>query len=213
MRARRPVRTAGPSTTLLALVLLATAGCATTRLSAVWTDEAWRGGPFRKILVIGVSGNETSRRVFETEFSRQLRARGGEGVPAFSLDLPAGPVDKDAVMARVKPLGIDGVLVTRLVDRKTVATYYPPEQRIYVAPGAYHRGWYPYWSSSYEYVTRPGYTVTEETVVVETNLYETASERLVWSALTETFVGADVGTLIRGFVETLTADLAARRLI
>ena len=69
--------------------------------------------------------------------------------------------------------------MTRLVDRKTVATYHPPEQRIYVAPGAYHRGWYPYWTSSYEYVTRPGYTVTEETVVVETLTADLAARRLI----------------------------------
>jgi len=195
------------------LVALVAAGCATTRISAVWTDETWHGEPFRKILVIGVSDNETRRRVFESEFADQLRARGSSGVPAYTLDLPPGPVDKDAIIARVKGLGIDGVLVTRLVDRKTVSVYHPPEQTVYIAPGAYRRGWYPYWSSSYEYVTRPGYTVTEETGVVETNLYDTASERLVWSALSETLLGGDVGRVIRGFVQTLVADLAARRLI
>lgn len=198
---------------VLAVTALVSWSCATTRLSAVWMNEDWRGRAFARILVAGVADTEVTRRLFERDFAAQLRARGRDGIPAYSLGLPAGPVDKAAVLARVKGQGIDGVLVTRLVDRKTVSLYYPPEQRIYIAPGSYRGGWYPYWASSYEYVTRPGYTVTEETVLLETNLYATASEELVWSALSETFVGSDAAKVIRGLVEKLAADLASRGLI
>ena len=54
---------------------------------------------------------------------------------------------------------------------------------------------------------------TEETVVLETNLYATESEQLVWSALSETFLGSDAGKVIRGLVDKLTTDLASRGLI
>ena len=70
----------------------------------------------------------------------------------------------------------DAVFVTRLVDQTTVRSYYPP-----TAP--HYAGWYDYYSRAYAYAASPGYTVENQVVNFETNLYRVSDGRLVWSAL------------------------------
>jgi hypothetical protein len=61
-------------------------------------------------------------------------------------------------------------------------------------------------------VHSPGYTLSNEVVIVETNLFDAGSEKLVWSALSETFVEGDSDKLIKSFVEVMIDDLFQQNL-
>ena len=41
------------------------AACASTSLRDSWSDPGFTGGPFRKVMVVGVSSTPVNRRVFE----------------------------------------------------------------------------------------------------------------------------------------------------
>ena len=51
------------------------AGCATTKLTLVWMDEAYRDHRLDNVLVMGVSDRITMRRVFESKFVTQQIGR------------------------------------------------------------------------------------------------------------------------------------------
>ena len=190
--------------------------CATTstKMKNVWRDNNY-AGKIKKVLVIGVIKRTAIKHFFELEMAQQLEARGIEAI-AGNLVLPHDKeADKNLIVSTLKELGADGVFIARLVNRKTVEQYIPGDVyygRAYYTPPAHYRGMHSYYSRSYGTVYSPGYTVRNEVVIVETNLFDAASEQLVWSALSETFVEDDSDKLIKSFVEIMINNLFKQNL-
>ena len=86
-----------------ALVALAAAGCASTRITDSWSDPAYTGGPFKRVMVMAVTRNGSARRSFEDIFAAKLRATGIEAVPAYTRLSQDGPVDEPTMNAAVRP--------------------------------------------------------------------------------------------------------------
>jgi hypothetical protein len=199
---------------ILFFMVTSCATTSTTELKKVWRDSDY-GGKIKKVLVIGVIKRTAIKWFFEIEMAQQLEVRGIDAI-AGNLVLPHDKkADKDLIVSRLKELDADGVLIARLVKRKTLEQYMPGDDyygRAYYAPPAHYRGWPSYYSRSYGTVHSPGYMKRNEVVIVETILFDAGSEQLVWSALSETFVEDDSEKLIRSFVQVMINDLFKQNL-
>src|SRR5215475_7914414 len=64
--------------------LIGLAACSATRLSDVWRDPGYNGGPLRQVAVFVLGTDEAVRRLVEDEFVRRLpmntRGIGGHGI-------------------------------------------------------------------------------------------------------------------------------------
>jgi hypothetical protein len=181
---------------LISLFLLSS--CATTMTTNVWRDQTYQG-PVKKILVMGISQKPGIQRFFEDEFVRQLRERGVDAVAGYTVLPYGGKMDKDLVAAKARESGADTVLVARPLSREMQRTYVP--------------GSYPRWGGYYGRAYSPGYVVEDEYVYIETNLYDVATEKLIWSAESETVLLASDQDLIKSFISTMTSKLASDKLI
>jgi len=182
---------------VMALFLISS--CASTKLSAVWKDESY-AGTVKKVLIIGISKNETTKKFFEREFSKQLKKRGIEAIPAYDVLPATGELDKETVESKVKELGIETVLITRYLDQKTMTTHIPGQ--LYVVPD-YYRGYMGFYNAGYRHIYEPGYQIDHEIISLETNVYDVKSGKLVWSALSETFVEGAPYHLVKEFIEIM----------
>ncbi len=187
--------------------LFALLGCGSaTKVTKVWVDPAAEAGSLRKLMVVGVGKTPTARRVFEDRFSAALKAIGVEAVPSYPYVGDVG-LDSAAVTRQMHEAHCDAVFVTRLVDRKTVRGYSSP-----AVP--HYGGWYDYYSRSYAYAAAPGYTVENQVVNFETNLYRVSDGRLVWSALSREWLelsetpGDDSAPFVRALVAALVKSNA-----
>jgi hypothetical protein len=76
----------GRAVALLALLALILAACTpSTSLRSAWYDSSFVGGPMKRILVVGVAGNLTDRRVFDDLFAKALKEAGVEGIPGYQF--------------------------------------------------------------------------------------------------------------------------------
>jgi hypothetical protein len=198
------------------VALLILAGCgSSTKLTNVWSDPTLQTNSLKKLMVIGVAQNASMRRMFEDTFANALRQQGVQAIASYTVI----PEVRDSVglRAAVDQSGADGVFVTRLVDHKTVETYYPPTATYVGTPyyGGYYGGYYGYYSSSYSMMTSPGYTVENEVIHLETNLYRTSDAKLVWAALSESWLeqAADKSSEIQPYVQTLVGGLAESKVV
>src|SRR5688500_1127751 len=106
---------------LLAACALALTACASTTIRDSWVDPAYRGGPLRKILVLGVSPNLSDRRIFEDIVAARLTTIGADAIPSYRFLPEAGRAAEPALDAAVRASGADGLLMSRVlhIDRRT----------------------------------------------------------------------------------------------
>jgi hypothetical protein len=197
--------------------LLFSASCSTTKMKTVWQDEDYRGGKIKKVFVIGVAENPMIRRVFEDKFAEHLKARGTDAISSYSLIPSKERIDRETVESKIKIVGADAVIVTRVSGRKKHREYSPSRLD-------YTRGVYRTYSEYYTNVeSRRKSSYSEyEVVSLETRLYETSSGKMIWSGLTETRLDADPsnvvneGTVVKTInklIKTIVALLSDGQLI
>ena len=187
--------------------------CSSTSVDQVWRDRARADAPMGRTLVLAVAPRNDTAVTLENEWVEQLRKR---GVDAYALNamLPGETkVDKQAVVEVVKSKAIDTVLVTRLVQRKTVERAIPVAGSPAGGVPSYYGTWSGFYGTSRTVASDASYTVERQVAVVETNLYESKSEKLFWSARSDTFLEGSAAELIRGFVQAMIDQMAKSKVL
>jgi hypothetical protein len=188
-----------------ALLVTLLSGCAATGLTSTWVEPGRVPIVYRNILVFGVAANETVRRVYEETFVAALKERGVKAQAGHRLLPEGGLADERAVREVLALSGADAVLVTYLAGAPPGGT--TPSPRTYVTPSLYGN-LYAYYGLVYDNVTEPGYYARFTVLQLETNLYDAARERLVWSSRSAAMDPASEQTTISEVVAMVTQSLA-----
>ena len=179
--------------------------CAGTELTHKQVDEAYKGKPVSNILVIAITGNEDSRRSFERKFVAQLKSAGVEAISSEeAIPMPADlELKKEAIINAVNQFKNDAVIITHLIGREEKETF-SRDQSYY---GFYHS----IYTGSYSY--DPGYSSTKKTVLLETNLYDVKTEKLIWSGQSKTISKDSKDQIINDVIKVVINDLQNSKLI
>jgi hypothetical protein len=146
---------------LLILSIFVVSSCATTTPTSVWKDAEYKG-QIEKVFVIGVARKPRYRRFFEDEFVRRLKSSGIEAVSSYEV-LP-------------NVLNLNSETIRSIMDAEIVEGYITPS-----APPISE-------NDNYGFVYSRGAKFYDENIVLKTNLYNVETEKLFWSALSETYV-------------------------
>ena len=196
-------------TVLWLLTGVVVAGCgATTNLTGMWEDPELTEGEFKKVMIIGLSDQEGRRRAFEDEMKKQFESKQVDAV-ASSEHMPLDDeMIEEAFKRYCEGLGIDAILVSRLVGVDQKVSYSPGYT--YAVPYGYYNGFYGYYATSWGVVSSPGYLSTYEVANVETNLYRASDHKLVWSGVSETFNYSDALDRIQSFSRSVVPQLVKK---
>ncbi|HUU72215.1 MAG TPA: hypothetical protein VMW70_06300 [Burkholderiales bacterium] len=192
----------------LIFVLIA-AGCASTTLTNSWRAPDY-STPVSSLVVVGVSKQASVRRVFEDEFSAQLRAKGVRAVPSYTLVPEDGPIGEDDLRSAVESSGADAVIITRLVKIENKVAVSQPGPPIAARYDPYYYGYYSRaWVGYYE----PPIVQQYDIVIAETTVFVNERAEPVWSGTTETFAPVDLKKETAGFAKVVIEALAKEKLI
>ena len=203
-------------------ILVANIGCAATQVKQVWKDDSFRGEQIDNVLVIGILRNNTARRAFESEFVRYFKYRGISAVESFRViptDALEGDEARDAIANKVKELGINAVLMTRIVGSRTkeetipgmtITTGYGLPYGSYGAWGAYAGVAYSFPGPSEP--TTQSYSHEDKFLVLETQLFEVRNEKLIWAIQTETRLSGAPQSEIKPYVGVVADRLFHEKL-
>jgi hypothetical protein len=200
---------------LLSVVSVFSCAAPKAELTSVWKDQNYQGEYFKKVLVIGAARKETLRTFSEDEFVRQLKGGGTDAVASYSMIPFEKMMDRDVVAEKIKGSGIGGILVTRVLYTLTDA---PPLRK--------QPNWNEFYSDSFvtyertgtgpsgdQRLTGPKISPGKMIARIEMNLYETGSEKPVWSASSDLPLKEDPRDEIRAFVSLVLQELSRERLI
>lgn len=185
------------------------AGCASTQLTSVWKDPTYQTHP-TKVMVVAVSKKPAKRRIFEDQFVAQLKAHGTDAVASYTVLSDKKQDDQEAMAAKVKELGADSVLVTRLVSKKTIKVYVPGTP--YFPPDYYGR-WPDYYDYGYRMMYTPGYMAEEQYAVMESNLYDAAKDNLIWASTSETEISGADQDRIKEYIGIMVKNMAEHNVL
>jgi hypothetical protein len=191
-----------PFSLYIFIAMLVTA-CASTQLNSVWKDPSYQTRP-AKIMVVGVAKNPLNRRIFEDAFVRQLKSQGTDAIASYTVVSDEQQGDQDAIAKKVAELGADTVLVTRTVSKKIVQVYVPGTPYY---PPPFYGTWPDYYGYGYRHMYTPGYIASGEYAVIETNLYEAKSDKLIWAASSETGISDFDQNLIEGYIGLMVKNM------
>jgi len=196
----------------LALATLV-AGCQSTSIQSAWYDTNFRGGPMRKIVVVGSVDTVSDGRVFEDIFAARLRAAGVEGIAGYTVIGDEARVAEAPFGAAVAKTGAQGLLLVRLlrVDTRTqVSTTMVPGGMGWGWGG----GWGGGWGSPFGPTMVPVQQVSQyDLATVESKLFDVQTKQLVWAATTTTFNPTSVARETPGFADVIIGQLAQRGII
>lgn len=193
-------------------VAILLSSCASTSLTNAWHDQSYSGtNSLDDVLVIAVTEEETSRRLYEDGFVAKLAESGVRGVPSYSLQISDIEPTKQAVQTAVAMANARFVLITRhlTTDKKQ---HYSPPQPLYVDP--YYSRVHRYYPMAYREVRySPGYTYTVTMVSIESNLYDARTEKLIWSAQSKSVDPKMSKSYFDGLVNVFAKDLQDKKLL
>ena len=189
---------------ILALTTFLLIGCSQTKVTSVWVDQEYQGDGIDDVFVVGVSKDGGLRRIFEDEFVTLFKQRGVKAISSYRLLPDEDLRDEKKLDSKVIESGSDTILMTRILDIRKDTQYIPPD---YVYTG----GWHGYYNRAY--MVSPGHTVEYETAVLETNLYDLKTDKLIWSARSDAPTDGKVGNHIKDFARSIINQLAEAKLI
>ncbi|MDT8281756.1 MAG: hypothetical protein RQ982_02965 [Gammaproteobacteria bacterium] len=195
-----------------AITVIATAfllfSCASTKLTEIWVDPNYKKS-YNNLLIIGIVESQQNRRVYESNFVEALKALGVSATASYTLIKSSEKIDRNSITKAIKGMDIDGVIVTYMISVDEETVYRPGTT--YITGGGY--GYGGYGGYPYTYTQTPGYYTTHETYVLENNLYDVASEELVWSARSRSFSPQSVQEVVTDLTKLIIADLQEKHLL
>jgi hypothetical protein len=186
---------------------------ASTKLAASWKNPNYSGQQLKKILVVGMSNNLTTRSDFEVALAAKITRPGIVGVAGTDILLrpTAGPLDLTYLREQIAAYKIDAVIVSRLVKVETKTTYFPGQP--YFLP--YYGTFYGYYGTVYPVVYSPDYLVKEKRVRVETNVYSVKPPdgELIWTGTSDTFNPGSAHKVINALVKLVINELEKQAIL
>jgi hypothetical protein len=167
----------------------------------------------KKVLVLGINTTPEIQKAMEQAFSQRLSVTGN--VVVLSSDWFPGEHQpgREQIAARCKAEGVTGVLVTRLINYEVSAVQEKfPEFSLYTPariPGE-RVGWqHDSWVAGFESAQQIRATapLLERKAIVQTRLYNAATDAVVWEADSKIFLERDAGKNFDSFVSAIMTQL------
>ena len=198
--------------TIAVVVILFTTGCATVKITASWMNkEKAKPGMYKSVLITALGNNMEARTTLENDLANAAKARGLKAVKSLDVFPPGfkpSEDNKELILNKIREKGCDAIFTVALLNTKT-ETRYVPGSTTYgpVARYPYYGNFWGYYSYGYAVVQEPGYYTTDKTYFIESNLYDTATEEIVWSVQSEAYNPTDFASFSSEYTKLLVKEL------
>ena len=190
----------------LALVMftLTLGACSSTELTSVWVDES-NTRALSSILVVGISESPEKQKLYEDTFVTLFQKKGIDAKAGYTEFRYDDAQTTDSILAQLQTVNAEALLVTHALGVNNESVYHPP--RMESVPHTYYDSFSGYYRTVYRYVHVPGYTSNHVVVRLETNLYDSATQELLWSAQSKSIDPASLEKLISELASEVTSEL------
>ena len=205
---------------IIAMILVLGYGCSSSKKAASmevigsWVNkEEMQGKKANSVFIVVLTQNMSTRSLMERDLAAAATSHGIKSVPSLSVLTPVTGVPDSVIMQafirQVDKSGCNMVLIVSLLDSRNDTKYIPSSSYTYEPYSHYgYYGYYPtYYATTFNTISTPGYYVTNNTYYVESNLYDVASKKILFSIQTKAVNPDDIDKASKKFTETLIEEI------
>jgi len=164
---------------------------------------------YKKVFVSALNENTSIKQEVETSMANYLGSKGIATVKssdAFPPEFHSSGADKDenAVISKIRETNCDAILTIALVNKQTETRYVPGSGGVYPYGVGYYGTFGAYYGYGYGSFYSPGYYTTDKIYYLETNLYDANTEKLVWSAQSQTYNPPNLDSFLDSYKKAIT---------
>ncbi len=187
---------------MLMAAFILSCGSSTTILSSFKAPEVTTLH-YKKVFVSSLTEKPSVKQTVENSVSQALNARGiatVKSIDAFPPGLHTS--SKDSILQIIRSNGCDGILTIALIKKEKETSYVPGSGGYYGTFGAYY-------GYGYNSFYSPGYYTEDKIYYVQTNVYDTKTEKLEWAAESKTTNPSSLESFLQDYQKAV-ADRAVK---
>ncbi|HEX6849051.1 MAG TPA: hypothetical protein VF144_18835 [Chitinophagaceae bacterium] len=205
---------------VVSIVTIFLAACSSTKESTgVWYNkEKIQGKTYDNFFVVVMTADIEARVRIENDIASTIVSRGHKATKSYEV-LPADlkdpkPPAVDALIEKIKASDCNAVFVTSLLDksdeiRHTEGGTHYTLRTDYSWAGTF----FGYYSHYYSTITTQGYYSNDKTYFMQSNLFDKASQELMFSVQSEIFNPSSLASGSRTYISTLMKQLEKAKLL
>ena len=190
-------------------LLLLNCGGLNTKMTGSWKNEdKLKNSSYNSVFIAVMGPSVEAKNMLENELAYRVNNRGAKAfkshdifVSTFSKDnLP----EKSEMLKIIRDTGAETIFTVALKDKETTTRYVPGTSTYYAPMGyGYYGNFYGYYSNFYPMAYEPGYYKEDKIFYVESNLYDTETEELIWSAQSKTYNPDSSEDFVKDYTQAL----------
>jgi hypothetical protein len=192
-------------------------GCGpSTSITSSWKAENVQPGKFKKVVVLGLvrENDRTLREKMEQHLVGDLRELGYDAVCSCDEYNPKAfeNMNEEQALGKLRTSGVDAVLTIVLLD-KTQERDYVPGRVVYSPYTIYQNRFWRYSRVMYDRIYTGGYYTTNTKYFWESNLYDLATNSLVYSSQSQSFDPLTSESLGHEYGQMIVQDMVKKNVL
>lgn len=200
---------------IFTIASLALASCgSTTSVTASYKEPNLKNESYKKVFVAALTDNTYAQQAVENSMSKLLSDRNVSSIKSMDVLPPnfrktAEKKDKELVVQKMREKGCDAIMTIALIDAKHETRYVQESTPYYPIGVPYYGGFGTYYMYGYDNFYSPGYYTDDKVYFLEANVYDAATEKLVWSAQSKTYNPSSIDDFLKGYAKALSERMTS----
>jgi hypothetical protein len=197
------------SSVLLTIIVIFECCSPSTYITGSWKTPAPLTKQYSMIMVAALTNNTIARATLENDMANTLGSSATvlKSIDEFPPNVTGSDSSKVALMNKVKNKNVDAILTISILSKETESRYIsgrgpydPLGYTFYDDFWGYYNYWYPHFYDQ-------GYYVQNKVYFIETNLYDTQTQKLIWSAQSKTYNPEDLNNFSKEFASVIVSKM------
>jgi hypothetical protein len=176
--------------------------------------EKMQGKSFHKVFVVAMTADVDVKARMENDIAAAIAKKGYQVVKSMDvlpIDIknPRKPT-KEEIVEKVKASGCDAALITAVLKKDESIAYTEGGTTYSKSPeytwGNSYYGYYNHW---YQTTSTSSYYTNDKTYIMQTNLYDVASEELMWSVQSDVVNPSSLEHFSKSYMNGLVKKMKA----
>ena len=192
---------------LLLFLILLLASCTTkAQLTGVWVDDTIGDYTIDNVLVIGITRDTFVQKLWENVFTSRLAQENVKAMASYATVGTKIKPERKSVEDAIRKSGAKTVLISRVIDSTTNIQTLPGRRTSAL-------GIYGFYDLSVKSTYVPPSTIVKKVVRLETNFYDVATEKLIWTSQVDVFDPEMTKVVYDRVIGLLIEDLRLKNLL